>query len=150
MGDLQSDCMKLPVGVLGSPCDCGEPRVRLLHPGVTVLGGKVRALVCVSMWMCAQHFKPRPGSWGGWGRLPQVGGYPRASLWVCSAVTETQGSGPRKDVGSNALCASTGKGLELGFSKAESPYLQNRKSCCEDSRSYVSGPGAQAWPAGRA
>ena len=88
--------------MLGSPYDCRELRVWCLCPEVTVLGGKVRAPVCVSMWeavrvwMCTGHLKASPGSWGvGEGlyllpsSAPQVEGYPRASLWVCSAVTKT-------------------------------------------------------------
>lgn len=42
--------------------------------------------------------------------LPTVEGDRRASLRIGIVVTQTQGSGPRKDVGPNIHCASYGQG----------------------------------------
>lgn len=129
MGVSQSDCMKLPVCVQRSNCDCGNREC--LCVGVSSKRGCNKYVVpvpwgdsvgregespsvCVSageavrVWVCTWHTQAQPwllGRWAHFPLLPQVDRHWKASLGVCIVVTKTWGSGRRKDLSSNTRCA---------------------------------------------
>lgn len=102
---------------------------------------------CEGVWVCTGHLKASPGSWGDGEGLqlspasaPPSRRIPKGKSSGCQYCDQHLGLwSQRKDRLQYSLCL---YGRDL--SKAESPYLQNRESCGEDSRSCVKGPVTQA------